>query len=78
MLTGWGHGVKLIQKDTGVATGEREGYDLSCKTADLDRGGSVVLRDAGVVFGSRARYKYNIPPGTPKYTKLRTVPLLPC
>lgn len=69
VLTGWGHGVKLIQKDTGVATGQREGDDLSCQTADLERGRSVVLKDAGVVFGSRARNKYNIPPGAPTYTK---------
>ena len=27
---------------------------LAAETADLDRGGSVVLKDAGVVFGSRA------------------------
>lgn len=27
---------------------------LAAETADLDRSGSVVLKDAGVVFGSRA------------------------
>lgn len=74
VLTGWGHGVKLIQKDTGGATGQREGNDLSCHTAHLERGRSVVLKDAGVVFGSRARNKYNIPPGAPTYTKLSSSP----
>ncbi len=41
--------VKLIQKDMGVATGKLAGFDLNCKTVNLDRGGSVVLKDAGVV-----------------------------
>lgn len=33
----------------GVATGKLAGFDLNCKTVNLDRGGSVVLKDAGVV-----------------------------
>lgn len=65
----------------GVAAGKLAGYDLSCKTASSDRGGSVVLKDAGVVHMVLAPVqgaKFNILGKTLKYNKLPSPPLLPC